>query len=140
MGGHLQARRPLTDTSLRPKHHAGRHTDDGRPGNDVELNRVFAGCHMTAMGSVPPPIAGGDWSNQFNANVNAGRAIDAIMGECMRAKGWLPGEAPAAQAAVAAAFHQRPHRKPDQGQVLVGKRLRRIVPEPRNRDVLEERA
>ena len=35
------------------------HTDDGRPGNDIELNRVFAGCHMTAMGSVHPSYASG---------------------------------------------------------------------------------
>jgi hypothetical protein len=79
------------------------HTDDGRPGNNVELNRVFAGCHMTAMGSVHPSYAsGGDMLQnsiaQIGINLDTGRAIDAILGECMRAKGWLPGEAPAAQA------------------------------------------
>jgi hypothetical protein len=63
--------------------------DDGRPGDRIQLGREFAGCHMIAMGSVPPRGFGTDWAAGISFNIQAGAAIDAIMGECMRSKGWI---------------------------------------------------
>jgi hypothetical protein len=83
------------------------HTDDGRDGSTTELQRVFAGCHMTAMAAVPPQFASGNgWESniaQIGINMDLGRAIGAVMSECMRSKGWIPGPAPAAPAAQAPA-------------------------------------
>ena len=128
------------------------HTDDGRPGNDIELNRVFAGCHMTAMGSVHPSYAsGGDMLQnsiaQIGINLDTGRAIDAIMGECMRAKGWLPGEAPAARAPAPLNLPPIPPRSTkglNANQIKVGcsweKGYGVSCPGPGTGDVLQERA
>jgi hypothetical protein len=63
--------------------------DDGRPGDRIQLGREFAGCHMLAMGAVPPRGFGTDWAAGVSFNLQAGAAIDAIMGECMRSKGWI---------------------------------------------------
>ena len=37
------------------------HTDDGRYGSTTELQRVYAGCHGLAMGSIPPQAVSGEW-------------------------------------------------------------------------------
>jgi hypothetical protein len=44
---------------------------------------------MLAMGAVPPRGFGTDWAAGISFNLQAGTAIDAIMGECMRSKGWI---------------------------------------------------
>jgi hypothetical protein len=66
--------------------------DTGGNPDPIQFNRDAAGCHGGAMAAVPPRFVGdGNYGlDQANANILAGRAINAITAECLRSKGYVP--------------------------------------------------